>query len=154
MYKGEFKNDLFNGLGCFTSKDFTEFSGKWSKNMKKGNFNIKFLNGDTFEGKYKQNMKNGYGAHIFEDESSYKGMYENDLWNGKGEFINKFGVIHEGYFLEGKLHGSCIVTDTNNAKLFIKYNNNKADGQGQLRMNNKKYEVVYKNGRLISKYEI
>ena len=77
-----------------------------------------------------KNKKNGNGTEITKVGETYFGEWKNNSWNGIGRFKNKFGVLHEGTFINGKMNGDCIVTDNYNSKLSISYKENMPHGVG------------------------
>lgn len=84
FYKGEFKNDKFNGFGIY-----------------------KFTNQDLYIGYFKNGIKNGFGKLLYENSNEFIGYFINDLIEGKGIFYdnqNKRKLIcnWKNNMLEGK----------------------------------------------------
>ena len=60
--KGEFKNDILDGIRILYDKDNAIFyKGEYKNNNIEGYGAYIYLNGEKNEGKYKNNIKEGYG---------------------------------------------------------------------------------------------
>lgn len=94
IYKGNFKDGLFNGYGEIT---FPHDDGYY-----KGNF----ANGE----------KNGYGVQFYGSQAAgtkwYYGSWKNGLRNGYGKTIYYNGDISEGKFVDCVPDSACIETQT------------------------------------------
>lgn len=114
-YSGNFKNNLFNGLGTLT------------------------FNRGTYRGQFKNGKFDGYGKLITKSSSysfskrSYVGYFKNNYPNGKGQFIKQKWVdrVEEGNFINGKLDGkSKIIWSNSEYKGMVK--NGFQHGKGKL----------------------
>jgi hypothetical protein len=73
----------------------------------------------------------GYGEYRWPEGGKYIGEYDNNIKEGKGIFYWTNGRVYEGDFAKGKPHGFGIITQ-----------------------NEKKYNVEFSDGKLISKSKI
>lgn len=56
---------------------------------------------DSYEGQYKQDMKNGQGEHHWANGNYYKGGYKDDLKHGYGEMYWADGSCYKGEWMHG-----------------------------------------------------
>lgn len=78
-YHGEFKNDLPDGFGIFTSNECKE------------NLPIEFVK--YYEGTLKEGEKFGVGKEIYLNNESYEGNFIKSLKNGIGTFYSSNGSV-------------------------------------------------------------
>ena len=67
VYKGEFRNGLFNGKGTLRSR-----------------------NGSIYEGEFQDGLYNGKGKITFPDGSVFEGEFKDAIEHGNGQYISKF----------------------------------------------------------------
>lgn len=60
-YSGEWKNDLFHGMGKLYLADGSNYSGEFCEGLRKGSGTFSYANGDVYEGHWDNNMRNGKG---------------------------------------------------------------------------------------------
>ena len=84
------------------------------------------------------------------ESREYKGQFKNGNMNGKG--INKFkdGSIYEGYYKNGLKHGSGKYTWPNGKVFYGNWLNNKLHGNGYYLLDNEKYNITFRFGKIIS----
>ena len=174
---GDFVNGFCTGKGILKIKDYLEYEGDFIKNKKEGYGIEKYNNGTIYEGEFKDNKKNGKGKYIFNTGEIYEGYFENDLYEGEGiykwpsesrEFIGHFkkgnmdgkglnkysdGSIFEGYYKNGKKHGKGIYHWSNGKIYKGSWINNKLHGNGYFEINNKRYNIIFRYGKVISTKE-
>ena len=108
MYKGEWKNNNFEGYG------------------------IHYIsNGDKYEGEWKKNNKDGLGIKVWSNGKIYSGYWKNDTKNGIGKIIQKTGYRYEGEFKHNNYSGKGILYGPKNL-LYYKgmWKNSNYDGYG------------------------
>ena len=110
LYKGEFKNNLFEGKG----EQVYENNG----------------NKLIYEGMFKEGKREGNGKFIFEDEILYEGGFVNDKFNGEGLFKWKDGRQYKGKWKDNQINGKGIFTWDNNISYEGDYKNNRREGYG------------------------
>lgn len=128
-YEGQFKNDKFNGKGKLKFlKEGHEYEGEFQNNEINGFGIFKWSNGEIYEGEMTNGKMNGYGKYKYLHGEIYEGTYVNGVKEGLGKLISSNNKIYEGEFKKGK-----------------------PEGEGILTYNGKKYNVIYKNGKLHKK---
>ena len=81
IYKGEFMNDKFNGVGEF------RYAGKQTK---------------MYEGEYKDGLKHGKGVFVTESGTKYVGSYIDDKMDGEFTITDTKGKVKRALFEDGK----------------------------------------------------
>ena len=102
IYKGEFKSDLFNGIGEYIWNDGLKYNGDWKNGKMNGKGTLTHASGEKYSGEFKDDKKHGKAYYILPDGTTYEGGYKNDMFHGKGKFTDPMGKIIEGTFKEGK----------------------------------------------------
>ena len=128
-YEGEFKNDKFNGRGKLKFlREGHEYEGEFQNNEINGMGIFKWSNGEIYEGEMTNGKMNGYGKYKYIHGEIYEGTYVNGVKEGLGKLISSNNKIYEGEFKKGK-----------------------PEGEGILIYNGKKYNVIYKDGKIHKK---
>eukprot|EP01083_Nonionella_stella_P178218 628969_1 len=86
LYKGDFKDNKFDGVGIITRSSGSCYTGEW-----------------------KDGKENGNGILIMPDESKYEGEFKDGDFHGNGKIIAK-DYIYDGEWVDGKKHGNGILT--------------------------------------------
>ena len=109
-YKGDFKNNLFEGNGEIITKNGYYFKGQFLHGLRHGDKCIEKKEGfKKYEGQFRRDKMNGEG--IFEWFSGnakgdiYKGQFKDDLFDGKGFYKYSNGTAYIGDYKNGKKHG-------------------------------------------------
>ena len=103
IYKGEFKYDLFDGVGEYIWVDGLRYKGDWKNGRMNGKGTLTHPSGEKYSGKFKDDKKDGEGYYKNPNGIIYKGGYKNDLFHGKGKLVDAMGKVIEGTFKEGRL---------------------------------------------------
>ena len=101
------------------------YEGEFKENNITGTGFYTWSNKDTYLGTFINGKMEGKGLYRWPDGGEYYGEYKNNIKEGLGKFKWANGKIYEGPFRLGKPHGS--------GKLFI---------------NDIKYEVEFRDGKL------
>lgn len=80
VYKGQFREGLFNGRGVLVKR-----------------------NGYRYEGQFKDGFPHGTGVEILGDGTRYEGRFRNGRWHGTGTVVWKDGTRYTGRFRDGEL---------------------------------------------------
>ena len=174
-YFGDWLNGKCNGKGIIVSKDnITLYEGDFKNNKKNGKGLEHFSDGSVFIGEFKENEKNGKGKYIYKDGSYYNGDFFKDTFDGNGEYVWNDGRKYKGSFKKGSIDGKGQYTWNDNSiyigeyinnvkqgegkyiwpngKIFSgKFENNQPNGNGYFEYNNERYDVVFENGKIVSK---
>ena len=174
---GDWENGQCNGKCVLKIKDLLEYEGDFVKNMKEGYGTEKYKDGYIYEGYFKNNKKNGKGKFILKNKETYEGNFVNDLYEGEGVYkwpsenreyighfskgvidgkgINKYsdGSTYEGYYKKGIKHGYGIYTWPNGKICKGNWINNKLHGNAYFEDGEKKYNITFRFGKIISMSE-
>ena len=104
LYKGMYKNGLFNGPGRFTWSGGHYLEGTFKDGWTEVEGTKTYTHGQIERGVWRS-MKSrevgklsGLVETTFPTGQHYKGMYENDMYNGPGKFTWSDGSYLEGTF--------------------------------------------------------
>ena len=146
--------------------------------MKQGKGIEKYYDGTIYEGDFKNNQKNGKGKCTLSNGEIYEGEFNNDIYDGEGnykwpsenrEYIGHFtkGVIdgkgidkygdgstYEGFYKKGIKHGYGTYTWPNGKICKGNWVNNKLHGNASFEDGDKKYNITYRFGKIITASEI
>ena len=149
VYKGEFKNDKFDGKGKYTYKKGSFYQGKFKDDVKyfDGKGKLTYNNRDVYEGEFKNDKFDGKGKLTYKNGDVYEGEFKDDDFNGKGKLTYKNGDVYEGEFKNGTFNGKGKLTYKNGDVYEGEFKDNKPHGKGKLTYKNGNvYEGEYKNG--------
>jgi hypothetical protein len=123
-YRGEFKNDQFNGWGMVT-----------------------IPNSGIYIGQFKDNAFQGDGVYTMNDGTKYAGKFSNDQANGYGTFILANGDKYVGQYTDWKLNGQSYVSYVNGDFFVGFYKDSRRDGYGVYNWNDgSKFEGKWRDG--------
>jgi len=98
VYKGEWKNGMYDGNGTYIWNDGTQYTGEWRQNQMCGFGKMMHANGDVYEGTYTFGMKYGYGKMTYSNGD----VYEGNWYGGKREGLGTQTQLTTGCFLRKK----------------------------------------------------
>ena len=171
---GDWENGVISGNVIYKIISKFEYMGNFEANKKNGYGTEKYPDGSIYEGNFIDNKKNGHGIYSFPNNEYYEGNFENDLYNGEGQYIwGKTGKKYNGEFKNGKIEGKGIYTYGDGTifkgtfvdgykngegyiqfpdgkKYFGNWLNDELYGNGYLINGNKKIEIVFRHGKIIS----
>ena len=131
VYEGQFSKDKKNGKGKLIYKLLNDsYEGDFVDNLITGEGKYKWTNGETYEGSFVNGKMHGRGIYRWPDGGVYEGEYINNIKEGKGVFKWANGKIFDGEFKKGK-----------------------PSGPGFLTVRDKKFKVIFKDGKLEGKLE-
>ena len=150
-YKGDFVDNQKHGYGIEKYPEGSKYEGEFRDNKKNGKGKSIISSGETYEGQFKDDLFDGEGIYKWPaDSREYIGEFKKGNMNGKG--INKFkdGSVYEGYYKNGLKHGPGKYTWPN-GKVFVgNWLNNKLHGNGYYLVDNEKYSITFRFGKIIS----
>ena len=150
-YEGDYKNNKKEGFGTEIYKDGSRYEGEFKENKKNGKGKCFLNNGEIYEGEFKDDLYEGEGIYKWPSEPrEYKGHFEKGNINGKG--INKYkdGSIFEGYYKNGLKHGEGIYKWKNGKICKGNWLNNKLHGNCFFEINEEKFNITFRFGKIIS----
>jgi uncharacterized caspase-like protein len=103
VYKGQVQQDLYVGLGEFTTNEETR-RGEWKNGHSSGFSKSNYISGNTFIGQSANDIKDGFGVFIFRSGERLEGSWANDEFTGFGVRRDAQGrVIEQGEFVANQL---------------------------------------------------
>ena len=175
---GDWENGQCTGKGVLKIKNLLEYEGDFVNNIKEGHGIEKYSDGTIYEGDFKDNKKNGKGKCLLSNGEIYEGEFNDDLYEGEGTYkwpselreysghftkgiidgrgINKYedGSIYEGNYKKGIKHGFGIYTWPNGKICKGNWVNNKLHGNAYFEDGDKKYNITFRFGKIISASEV
>ena len=134
VYEGNFKDDLFDGYGEYTSKSYNYY-GNYSCGKKNGNGKeIDLIKKTEYEGEFKDDQKCGYGKEKTDDGSIYIGDFKDNKKHGQGTLIlsGKEDWSYKGEFRDDKISGLGQFRWNNNMEYIGEWENSELSGYGML----------------------
>lgn len=157
-YNGEFKNDLFNGVGALFLGNKIIYIGNFVDDLRggygilaSGVSGIFGEDGDRgfIKGQWK-NSVHGIGSKVYADGSSYEGLYKNGDRHGMGKLnypSEKKSQV--GYFVDGELEGPAIEI-FNGIKIDVNFVNGSKQGKAQITWADDTQSIaIYKNDQFV-----
>ena len=145
-YEGEIKKGIIEGNGIFYSdKIKMSYKGEFKNNCFEGKgeqiFNIseKDNKKNIYEGMFKQGKRDGKGKFIFENENIYDGDFVDDKFNGYGCFKWKDGREYKGNWKDNQINGKGVFSWDKNNRYEGEYKNNRREGLGVYYFDEKNY---------------
>ena len=175
---GDWENGQCTGKGVLKIKNLLEYEGDFVNNIKQGHGIEKYSDGTTYEGEFKDNKKNGKGKCLLSNGEIYEGEFNDDLYDGEGIYkwpsesreyighftkgvidgkgINKYGdgSVYEGYYKKGIKHGYGTYTWPNGKICKGNWVNNKLHGNASFEDGDKKYNITFRFGKIITASEV
>ena len=158
IYKGEFKNGKYDGLGkeIFidddNSKNNSVFEGFFQDGEKKyGKF--EWSNGCKYQGNFFKNVFHGKGKYNWNEHKYYDGNWDKGEINGKGKFVYDDGSFYEGEFIKGKKFGKGKYVWNENKYYDGDWKNDKENGYGIYYYNEKITEGYWIDGKIVNKFK-
>ena len=175
---GDWENGQCTGKGVLKIKNLLEYEGDFVNNIKQGHGIEKYSDGTTYEGEFKDNKKNGKGKCLLSNGEIYEGEFNDDLYDGEGTYkwpsesreytghftkgvidgkgINKYGdgSVYEGYYKKGIKHGYGTYTWPNGKICKGNWVNNKLHGNASFEDGDKKYNITFRFGKIITASEV
>ena len=150
-YNGNFENNKKNGFGTEKYQDGSQYVGNFVNNKKNGNGKYSFPNNEYDEGNFENDLYNGEGQYVWEKTGKkYIGEFKNGKIEGKGTYIYEDGSIFRGTFINGYKNGEGFIEFPDGKKYLGSWLNDELYGNGYFINGNKKIEVVFRHGKIIS----
>ena len=150
-YNGNFENNKKNGFGTEKYPDGSIYEGNFVNNKKSGHGCLTFPNGESYEGNFENDLYNGEGQYIWgKTGKKYVGQFKNGKIEGKGTFTYEDGTIFHGMFIDGNRNGEGVIEFPDGKKYSGNWLNDELYGNGFLLNGNKKIEIIFRHGKIIS----
>jgi hypothetical protein len=85
IYTGEFKDNLYHGVGTLNYKDGSIYEGSFSEGLRNGQGSYIDTTGFTYTGNWSKDKMDGMGTHTYRDGSIYEGDFVSDIREGTGK---------------------------------------------------------------------
>ena len=140
-YAGEFKANLKEGDGQYIFPNGNTYIGSFKNDVREGIGQILYANGDEYIGNFKNGKKNGKGIFKWNDGCMYYGEYKDNKMDGFGSCYNSSGVlIYEGQWKSNQIHGTGTYIWSDSKKYVGEFRNGKKHGYGSFYLDG---ELVY-----------
>lgn len=126
-FVGEFKNDVIDGSGVFFWNPNKYYVGSWTDGKRDGfgiqinedgNYSCQYWEDEVYIGR---NPVIERPKYIRYSNGYFLGEVENGKPNGKGKYVWNNGNVFEGFWINGVINGSGLLTFSNNQGVFIGY---------------------------------
>ena len=159
-YKGEFKNNLFEGKGEIVNNNGNYFKGEFLGGLRYGDNCIEIKKGiKKYEGQFRRDKMNGKGVYEWYSGESkgdiYNGEFKDDLFEGFSPYKYNDGTIYIGEYLHGVKHGKGKEIYSDGSFYEGEYNEGQQSGKGIFQdFEGNIYEGNFYNGNKHSKGKI
>ena len=157
MYKGEFKNNLFEGKGEHAfenNEDKFKYEGMFKEGKREGKGKFIFGDGIIYEGDFSNDKFDGEGSFKWNDGREYKGYWKDNQINGKGKFSWNKDTWYEGDYIDNRREGFGTYHFGENKYYEGKWRNNLPHGEGKYCENGKIIEGLFRFGKIIRKKSV
>ena len=120
--------------------------------MRHGTGTMTYKAGDTYVGQWYHDKREGQGTYTRPDGKEYSGEWKHDYANGNGVMKSEDGSVYTGKFKNHKRHGSGVLVKSDGSCFEGDWLDDCQHGKGTYTSpDGRKYEVLYRDGRLIKK---
>ena len=139
---GQFIENNIEGYCIQYHSNGDYYEGIMKSNEKNGEGIMRYNNGDVYYGSWFRNQRHGIGRLILSDGvQSYQGTWQYDKFTGRGkvtQYLENSGIltVFEGQFIDGKLNGEGVFTDSVGIYYKGEFLNGQMHGAGELLLPN------------------
>merc|ERR1740124_1090396 len=113
IYKGVWRNNLYNGKGKLTKSCGWFCDGMWLEGKQNGTCRMKDPQNDyEYEGDWLNGLKEGHGVEMSQG-FNYTGTFLEDLRHGSGTESSPKGSLYEGNWYRGVKNGKVTLRHAN-----------------------------------------
>lgn len=159
LYKGDFKDNLFDGTGKLYNPDSDDkslrYEGAFISNRYSKGVLYDDLGNKIYKGGFENNLYNGEGTEYFANGTpKYEGQFKEGKYEGSGKLIDPYcNTIYDGNLLYRKFDNNGQPIDSNSTTLYDgDFHNGLYEGTGKLydhTQNNLIYSGEFSNNTLI-----
>ena len=107
-YSGDTDFGYFDGLGDYSFRSGSTYSGEWDENEFYGAGILKSPTEGTYDGEFKDSKKDGQGTFLWLDGTTYEGSWKNDMMAGEGVYKGPNSLVYSGVFKDNQFEsGTC-----------------------------------------------
>jgi hypothetical protein len=130
VYHGEFKEDLYDGIGLFQRSNGDVYMGYCQAGKAHGLGVLSLSSGEKYKGYFDRNARHGRGCCAYPNGARYAGHWYRGVHSGYGIFISPEGEKYIGEWDGGKKHGKGRYLFKNHDFYDGEFVKNKAKGVG------------------------
>jgi len=109
-HEGNYERNLRHGKGNYHWQDGRAYSGDYFNDLRHGEGTFRYPNGDIYHGGFVKGQRSGFGRFDFA-AGFYEGMWLESKYHGHGKLVWGEGLMYEGEFQHGLMHGRGVKTD-------------------------------------------
>lgn len=148
-YSGTLSENMPEGIGRYSWKDGTVYTGGWRKGMMCGNGKIIWPSGCSYDGEFLGGYIHGTGTYSKPNGMSYIGRWRLNVKHGLGRQRFSNGDTFEGSWMQGVIEGMGKYSWANGNVFIGDMNAGKMCGKGTLSfVNGDEYEGNWFNGMM------
>ncbi len=130
VYHGEFKDNLYDGIGVFQRSNGDVYMGYCQGGKAHGLGILSLSTGEKYKGHFERNARHGKGCCAYPNGSRYAGTWYRGVHSGYGIYISPEGEKYIGEWDGGKKHGKGRYLFLNHDFYDGEFFKNKAKGVG------------------------
>ena len=154
IYKGDFSDGVRHGEGTEETPEHT-FTGIYVNDRKHGIGKLQYKSKeDLYIGEFTNNSITGNGKYIWQNKDVYEGSFLNGKMHGKGKYVWADGDEYEGDYVDGLKEGIGVFKWSNGKIYSGTFSGGKPNGKGIFYSDDKKYDVVFIDGRMTETRQI
>ena len=132
----QFQSHLATSSNTFLNSHNFRYIGNWKYDLREGQGEYRWSNGNRYHGEYHIGKPHGYGEYSSIKGDRYIGDFANGNFHGQGQFTfgttNRTGDKYEGDFYKGEFHGNGTYVYANGDRFAGSFRFGKKNGRGVL----------------------
>ena len=96
IYKGNWVNNTWSGIGTATHSNGMSYKGHWENGIMSGKGTLRQPDGSVYIGKFLNNVMSGLGKMRYANGDVYVGFWQNNMKSGRGQMRYRDGRVYHG----------------------------------------------------------
>jgi hypothetical protein len=96
IYKGDWVNDSWSGIGTMTHSNGLSYKGHWENGNMSGKGTLRQPDGSLYIGRFSNSAMSGFGKMRYANGDVYIGQWQNNMKSGRGRMRYHDGRVHHG----------------------------------------------------------
>jgi hypothetical protein len=96
IYKGNWVNDSWSGIGTMTQSNGLSYKGHWENGNMSGKGTLRQPDGSLYIGNFSNNVVSGFGKMTYANGDVYIGQWQNNMKSGRGRMRYHDGRVYHG----------------------------------------------------------
>jgi len=142
VYKGEYKNGLFDGEGQLVWSNGNRYVGEFRQGLKHGKGRDMLASGTVYDGDFVNGFWEGQGTLETGTGGTYVGEFKQGMLSGKGKYVSFDGKVYDGDFKNNRMNGKGSIIYPDGGRFRGEVKDWRMNGEGEY-TTPKKY-VIYK----------